>query len=295
MHKRITRRGAIAALSALAAFAAANLVAPSNAAAQLSKGLNAEFVPVTLGATLQLLTEPIPAGAGADNGDNFGGPLGFNLPTTAPNFSKIHDFTSFRLTAPFSCRHNCLADVQDAIKNDGTIFLALAPAGYCATQFPSEGSPIILRIPAAELHVNGGLFTWSGRPIALPLLDGPATALARLKAAPTAPARRQPRFVNLSLTVTGGFFGLLEGGVVTVDGDADLTSLLAGAPGVTPDAVFPSGPGSIKTDVLFALATGVGGASYDISAPSDPGLPLGFVASCETLNAPITSENPPGL
>ncbi len=291
MHRRITYRGALAAFSALAAFATASLVAPSNAAAQLSKGLNADILLQKPGASLLLLSEQIPGGASGDCQDNF------NLPTSAPNFAKIHDFTSFRLTAPFACK-NCLADVQNAIRNDGTLYLALAPAGYCATQFPTEGSPVILRIPAAELQTSRGLtgtlFTWSGRPIALPLLDGPATALAPMKA-PAAPAIRQPRFVNLRLTISGGpVVGVLaslgvpaETGEFDIDGDADLSALLAG------DAVFPSGP-AVNTDVVLALATGVA-ASDDVSAPSDPGLPLGFVASCETLNAPITSETPPGL
>jgi hypothetical protein len=301
MKGKRKHRGALAAFSALASFAVAGLVAPSNAAAQLSKGLGADILLQRAGASLLVLSEPIPAGAGSENGDNFTGNSDyFNLPTTAPNFSKIHDFTSFRLTAPFSCR-NCLADVQNAIKNGGTIYVALAPAGYCATQFPTEGWPAILRIPAAELQVSKGLtgtlFSWSGRPEALPLLDAPAGS----SSAPAAAARlattavgRQPRFVNLHLTISSGpvqgILGSLgvpaETGELDADGDLDLAKLLASTPA--------SGPASVNTDVVLALATGMA-ASDDVTAPSDPNLPLGFVASCETLNAPITFETPPGI
>jgi hypothetical protein len=306
MKRAKSYRGALAALSALAGFAAASLLAPSNAAAQVVRGLNNDLLLQRPGARLQVLSEALPGGAGADCEDNFTGSWDtFNLPTTAPNFSKIHDFTSFRLTAPFSCR-NCLADVQNAIRNDGTVYVALAPAGYCATQFPTEGSPVIFRIPAAELQQSHGLtgtvFTFSGRPLGLPLLDSTGSGLGVTKQLKYAMVRRQPRFINVRLTISGGpvqgvlaSFGIpAETGEFDVDGDADLTGLLAGAPGPRTDAVFPSGPESINTDVVLALATGVA-ASDDVTSPSDPNLPLGFVASCESLNALISPEAPPGL
>jgi hypothetical protein len=291
MTKGIVQRGALAAFSALAAFAAASLLAPSNAAAQAVTGLNAEILLLRPPqASLSLLDEPIPAGAGGDSYENF------NLPTLPPNLSKLHDFDSFRLTLPFHCS-DCLNDVQNAIKNDGTLFLALAPQGYCATQFPTEGSPVVLHVPAAELHErqvwpNTTVYTWSGRPEILALFDGtgsPATPLARRRTA----ARPQPRFVNLTLTITGGGgLGLLgrfgipaETGELDADGDADLSSLFP---------VFPSDPSQVSTDVVLAVATGVAKPD-DVSVPSDPTLPLGLIASCETLPAPITVEAPPGL
>ncbi len=88
------------------------------------------------------------------------------------------------------------------------MFLALAPAGNCASQFPNLGSPLVLHIPAAELQQSKGLFgtvfTWSGRPETLLLFarsrsPAPIAALARKLA-----VRPQLRFVNLRLTISGG-------------------------------------------------------------------------------------------
>jgi hypothetical protein len=289
MKREKNHRGVLAAVSALAAFAAASLLAPSNAAAQAT-GLNGQILLQRPGSSLYLLDEPIPAGAGAENGDNFT----FNLPTLPPNFSKIHDFDSFRLTLPFSCRYDCLASVEDAIKNDGTLFVALAPAGYCATQFPDEGSPVVLHIPAAELQesrsLTGAVFTWSGRPEILALFDGTGTPTAAAALARRQVLHPQPRFVNLRLSVNGGGLlgrlGLPETGELDADGDADLSSLFA---------VFPSDPSQVSTDTIVALATGLPKQPGAVAAPSDPNLPLGLIASCETLNAPVTLEAPPGL
>ncbi len=73
--------------------------------------------------------------------------------------------------------------------------------------------------------------------------------------------------------------------MLDADGDADLSSLFA---------VLPADPTQLKTGVVVAVATGVAKPD-DVSAPVDPSLPSGLIASCETLNPPVSVEAPPGL